>query len=137
MPEQEIRCHSGEWGMTQLVKDWRWKTPEDGQHINRNYRWCPYCGSVHPEDLQKALEAGVIRLGGSDWKYGFPHKFYVYPTGKPGSFDGKFYTKHLLDMDNESFNALAPLLLQHTGIEFTRDAEGKTMYKAPYHGYQR
>lgn len=40
------------------------------------FRSCSYCGSMHPEDLVAALNAGA-RLGGSDWKYGWPHKFYV------------------------------------------------------------
>jgi hypothetical protein len=40
------------------------------------FRTCFYCGSIHPEDLLKALDAGG-KLGGSDWKYGWPHKFYV------------------------------------------------------------
>src|SRR3990172_5550282 len=37
-------------------------------------RTCGYCGSVHPEDLLRELVAGAT-LGGSDWKYGWPHKF--------------------------------------------------------------
>lgn len=40
------------------------------------FRTCSYCGSMHPEDLLAALQAGS-RLGGSDWKYGWPHKFYI------------------------------------------------------------
>lgn len=40
------------------------------------FRRCSYCGSIHPEDLIAALDAGA-QLGGSDWKYGWPHKFYV------------------------------------------------------------
>lgn len=31
---------------------------------------------MHPQDLLTALKAGAT-LGGSDWKYGWPHKFYV------------------------------------------------------------
>lgn len=40
------------------------------------FRTCSYCGCIHPEDLYSALLAGA-KLGGSDWKYGWPHKFYV------------------------------------------------------------
>jgi hypothetical protein len=40
------------------------------------FRTCSYCGSIHPEDLLEALRAGA-RLSSSDWKYGWPHKFYV------------------------------------------------------------
>ena len=66
------------------------------------FRTCGYCGSIYPEDLFNALSrprrlgpcaARVepddlpgrrfirhtcrVSLGGADWKYGWPHKFYV------------------------------------------------------------
>lgn len=44
--------------------------------VDRPFRTCSYCGSIHPEDLLIALNAGA-RLIGSDWKYGWPHKFYI------------------------------------------------------------
>lgn len=40
------------------------------------YRDCSFCGSIHAEDLLTALKGGAI-MRGSDWKYGWPHKFYV------------------------------------------------------------
>lgn len=43
---------------------------------SRGFRTCSHCGSMHPEDLYSAVLSGA-RLGGSDWKYGWPHKFYV------------------------------------------------------------
>lgn len=39
---------------------------------------------MHPEDLVKAIDAGA-KLGGSDWKYGWPHKFYVSGIPDPGA----------------------------------------------------
>ena len=43
------------------------------------HRTCGYCGSIHPADLVAYLENSdlTVKLGGSDWKYGWPHKFYV------------------------------------------------------------
>lgn len=55
-----------------------WRGPqdlEDGPYVE-TFRTCSYCGSIHPEDLLRVVEAGAT-LGGSDWKYGWPHKFYV------------------------------------------------------------
>jgi len=55
-------------------------------------RCCTYCGGIHPEDLVTLLNEGV-RLQNTDWKYGWPHKFYV--IGPDGSWLGKFYTTHM------------------------------------------
>lgn len=57
---------------------WRPAFPENGTP----YRTCSWCGSIHPEDLFNAVEAGA-ELGGSDWKYGWPHKFYVHGVPNP------------------------------------------------------
>jgi hypothetical protein len=40
------------------------------------FRTCSYCGSMHHEDLMNAIASGAT-MGGADWKYGWPHKFYV------------------------------------------------------------
>lgn len=72
---------------------WRPECPDGAMHPSTidaphgyPFRTCSYCGSIHPEDLAKYLEAGVAKLGGSDWKYGWPHKFYVegIPNPKAG-----------------------------------------------------
>lgn len=47
-----------------------WRTDE------RGFRTCSHCGSIHPEDLLRSLQAGAA-LETADWKYGWPHKFYV------------------------------------------------------------
>lgn len=106
-----------------------WRDPEtvreDGGQ-GRPYRACSYCGSIHPEDLMKFI-AGGATLHGADWKYGWPHKFYVegipnpivgqriqcggrYSMDKDGNklfepdymeasatVHGKWYNEHLLD----------------------------------------
>jgi hypothetical protein len=41
---------------------------------------CNYCGSLHPEDAVKFLKQAGTTFSGSDWKYGWPHKFYISPV---------------------------------------------------------
>lgn len=124
-----ITCHANE-PMAHLVESWTWKQPD----ANRPFRSCPYCGSIHPDDLREALAQGA-RLEGSDWKYGWPHKLYVHDIG-PGKAWGKWYTKHLLDLSDDAYDQLAPVLSQHSGILFSRNESGR-FYQAPYHGYQK
>lgn len=100
-------------------------------------RHCSYCGSLHPEDLLRLMREGA-ELGGSDRKYGFPHKFYVYGAVGPGGM-GKFYTNHLSDQgySDAAWNAVVEMLARETQITFVReDGTGRVMYRAPYFGYQ-
>lgn len=141
-----------------------WRDPEgilDDGYEGRPYRACSYCGSIHPEDLMAALAAGA-KLRGADWKYGWPHKFYVSEIPNPlvgqaikiGSSykDGvstpmmgiagpttwaKWYNEHLTDLDPETFAKLAAMLKEHCGIEFSIDPEKGLVYRAPYAGYQK
>ncbi len=133
----------------------RWREP-DG---DRPFRTCSYCGCIHPEDLLKLFEGVEPKLGyyqtgqdkqgvtqgeyygnnphmaGSDWKYGYPHKFYLHgPTIK----SGKWYNDHLMDQGYlpERWQTLVELLEAHAGIRFSMK-EGNLMYTAPYSGYQR
>jgi hypothetical protein len=54
-----------------------WRPPDLTREPSASpFRTCGYCGSMHPEDLYHALRNGAS-LHGSDWKYGWPHKFYV------------------------------------------------------------
>ena len=41
---------------------------------------CSYCGSVSPAEAIKFLKQPGTRFSGSDWKYGWPHKFYIEPV---------------------------------------------------------
>ncbi len=66
-----------------------WRAPEwnadkriDIGPYEETFRTCAFCGSIHPEDLvsllrSATLEGSAVRLKGSDWTYGWPHKFYV------------------------------------------------------------
>lgn len=40
-------------------------------------RRCRYCGSLTVEDATRMLSTPGVEFSGSDWKYGFPHKFYL------------------------------------------------------------
>jgi hypothetical protein len=121
---------------------------------------CKYCGSLDPLELADLLCKGIATMHGSDWKYGFPHKFYVdVPNPKAGQMvekgwrsyteDGvhkeetimgiasetssaKFYTEHLMLIDSETFDKVAPIINQACGITFYLNEDGKICYKAPY-----
>lgn len=41
---------------------------------------CSYCGSLSPADFIKFMNQPGTSFSGSDWKYGYPHKFYVEPV---------------------------------------------------------
>ncbi len=144
-----------------------WRAPEPTRPpYGQTFRTCSYCGSIHPEDLVRVVEAGA-KLGGSDWKYGWPHKFYVDNIPNPlagqtvemgsrsQSVNGavttepimgpapehtmaKWYNDHLEDSgyDDEALKKLTETLSMHAGIAF-EIRDGKLHYKAPFHGYQR
>jgi hypothetical protein len=69
-------CHGERSRYTQHEVVWR--PPYDGGGGPYYYDWrtCSYCGSIHPEDLLRVLLAGA-RMHSADWKYGWPHKFYL------------------------------------------------------------
>lgn len=68
--------------------DWDENRPADltdYTHCTHRLGGCAYCGSMHPADLVAALKAGA-KLDPADWKYGWPHKYYV--NGIPNPFQG-------------------------------------------------
>jgi hypothetical protein len=115
---------------------------------------CGYCGSLEPVELAELIKAGKAILHGSDWKYGYPHKFYVdvenLMTGQivdmggksytdengirqnepdmrpaPTMCHSKFYTNHLGLLDDETFDKVAPIISNACGITFTRECNGE------------
>jgi len=110
-----------------------WEMRED------SLRHCTYCGSLHPEDLLRLVDHGA-RVSGCDWKYGWPHKFYVTTEGDQGirGLFAKWYNVHIRDegFDNEARGVLLAKLELHSGIQFFLDGE-RLAYRAPYLGYQR
>ncbi len=116
-------CHNKEPRYLDLAIEWR------GDDT------CSYCGSLSPQKLLDVLKDEQSRVSGSDWKYGWPHKFYVH-DGK--RIMHKWYNDHLRDegYDEEAMKTLLFALTVHSGIEWFRDERG-IGYSAPYHGYQR
>lgn len=53
-------------------------------------RACDYCGSMHPSDVVAAIQAGATG-GWADWKYGWPHKYYLdsVPNPHAGLLEGR------------------------------------------------
>lgn len=125
-----------------------WHEPEDSPN-GRPFRSCSYCGSIHPEDLVKFLEAGG-EPHQADWKFGYPHKFYIEKVPNPRAGEEcemgwrdqkpimgpapqylfiKWYNDHLLDAGYDAeahdkiFDALKP-----SGVLFFMQ-EGKLCYK--------
>lgn len=138
-----------------------WRPPEpEGRDGPSGYpfRTCWYCGSMHPDDLLSFMASAPVTLGEADWKYGWPHKFYV--EGIPNPLAGqrvksgsrswtdesgerrdetiwgtgpatafaKFYTEHIADATD--LDALAAALnLRLPNIRWERDAEGHVMWR--------
>lgn len=157
----EIKAHANIGREPLQPFHWRDADPAlrpDG-YPGQNYRTCSYCGCIHPKDLLEALKAGAT-LGGSDWKYGWPHKYYVYNIpnpnedmeckrgsstkngvetpimGKVGKGHGKWYNDHLMDFSPEDFEEFTKILNVAGGIEWFLDPEKGVGYRAPYAGYQ-
>jgi len=57
-------CHADDpmQAVSRLGTPFGWRPPRD----DLPYRTCSYCGSIHPEDLLKVLEAAPDCLHGSD-----------------------------------------------------------------------
>ncbi len=49
----------------------------DGVFIPDLYPTCSYCGSLSVEAMLQAFRTPGVHYSGSDWKYGWPHKFYI------------------------------------------------------------
>jgi hypothetical protein len=143
----------------------KWSDPRVDEEYGQSepFRRCSYCGSVHPEDLLRLIEGGAS-LHGADWKYGWPHKFYVegIPNLTPGvrakigseTKDGvttpmygtsnatlmaKFYNEHLMDAGygREELEKLIRVLHAQGGILFNIDPDKGLCYRAPRAGYQK
>lgn len=116
-------CHDGDPMAlgTQAV----WRKPND-----RGVRTCSFCGCIHPADLIRVLDEGAT-LECADWKYGWPHKFYV-SGGSVGH--GKWYNNHLLELTPEAFAILAPRLVPGPGVVFERDEKGVKYRGVPPRG---
>ena len=93
---------------------------------------CDYCGSMTPQDAIRILKEEHSNGSGADWKYGWPHKFYLTGANDKGI---KFYSNHLYDTTPEEFKELSDLIAKRLGIRFGMDERG-LKYRAPYSDYQ-
>lgn len=133
---------------------------------DEGFKHCGYCGSMDPVELSELIEAGKATMSGSDWKYGWPHKFYVkivnpHPDkqvkkcsrswwdekeqkrkeeveyGPQGPWlHSKFYSNHLGLLDDETFAKVAPIISKACGITWEKK-DGNLYYSAPHHNYQK
>lgn len=164
-------CHDDDWQAKLAIAKqhlrWRDAIP-DSRYPTLPFtplRTCGYCGSLHPADLLAAIERGAI-LSGSNWKYGWPHKFYVQiphpdrdkqaeiggksywdeekgqriyePTyGAMGDYHAKWYNLHLTDAGYDD-EAFTTLTERIAAKSGISFEmhEGKLRYQAPYFGYQ-
>lgn len=73
---------------------------------------CSYCGSTSVAHAIALLETAGTRYSGSDWKYGYPHKFYLdAPEGHR-----KFYVNHLEFASPELVERFATLSRDLLGV---------------------
>jgi len=106
----------------------------------RPFRFCWFCESIHPEDLIAVLAKGGYLLG-CDWKYNWPHKFYVHGVIDPKDLNreliGKWYNDHLRDLDDDTFFSMAKLLESYAGIKWIITPEDTLGFDAPYFGFKK
>jgi hypothetical protein len=83
------------------------------------FRSCGYDGSMHPEDLYNFMLKGATAHG-ADWKYGWPHKFYI--DNIPNPLAGKdvcMGTTSGVDVDGHAYsNPLLGKGPEHTHAKF-------------------
>lgn len=135
----QIRCHQDDWQARHYQPDGLYEWGKS-QLSAEDEDWCRFCGSISPRNLMTYLAAGAD-LHGADWKYGWPHKFYISGKGVPRG-QVKWNNKHLLDLDDDTFAEFSEILMRYSGIYFARmkDNRAGTVelgWRAPYHGYQR
>jgi hypothetical protein len=125
---------------------------DEGNAI-RPYRWCGFCGSIHPLDI---LGLGPIQgVSLADMKYGYPHKLYIdaiHPlAGQEVQMGGKwedgqivepimgrlrqlhikFYLNHLHALDDDELAEVSGTLVA-SGFDwrFVRDSSGIRLVEA-------
>lgn len=145
-----ITCHKGCRYIDEHTPTW---SPSFDRHP---WKSCSYCGSMHPDYVLEVLKEGA-KLYGADWKYGWPHKFYIEVsnpdpqkvfelgskweagvkvetyTGTLSTLRGKWYNEHLLDIGVPS--KLFKILEEKSGVRF-EIKENQLYYWAPYDGFQ-
>lgn len=142
-------AHEGEYPAHRYPPHWQHFKASDYETQKHPYVTCSYCGSVSCSDLLIMLQAGA-RLKMTDWKYGYPHKFYVNgianelagQTIQIGSRSAngvstplmgaasthcflKFYISHLAnDCPEAIFAELTRLIAEQIRVTFTMQLDG-------------
>lgn len=151
---REIRAHGKDHFARRFIPH-TWEQRDKGrQPVSHSLHTCSYCGSIRTDELLAALKAGA-KIHDADWKYGWPHKFYIdgvpneragetVEVGSEGGFGMqrrpimgqapvhaylKFYSEHLLDCEPAEFAELAQLIAAQTRIMF-EVKEGELYYRA-------
>jgi hypothetical protein len=86
---------------------------------------CRYCGSISVAHAIELLGKPQTSFSGSDWKYGWPHKFYI------GSC--KFYAEHLKQSSPEELAAYDAVSRKVFGVAWLRNEKG-ILFRAPSSG---
>jgi hypothetical protein len=130
-------------------------TELDGVKKTERFPTCSYCGSLSIEAVLQAFQTAGMEWSGSDWKYGWPHKFYleipcepmmacVSRGPDPDQFGYarrtkehfKFYSEHLIDATPEQLEEWNRVVMPITKIRFVIGSDGELRYSSPCHGYQ-
>lgn len=110
------------------------------------YLHCSYCGSLTVDDALAVFSAAGVRWSASDYKYGWPHKFYLDVPhasfmarigsstrdgvttpimGEHKTWPLKFYTVHLIDATDAQLAQWNAVVAPITGVSFMRDPNDK------------
>jgi hypothetical protein len=139
--------------------EFRLRTRHDGREklaVANLYATCSYCGSIDTKTAIAVLRTPGTHYSGSDWKYGWPHKFYLDvpcepyrrlissgpgPTdeqwGESQSRNLKFYAVHLKDATEEEMDQWESVAAPLLGVRYwLRSTDGEILYKAVYQGFQ-
>lgn len=91
-----MKAHNRTWA-GEHIPEWRDAQAPDlvaGRTTGR-LRGCSWCGSMHPADLAAAIRAGATGSW-ADFKYGWPHKWYVdgVPNPHAGMLESRMGASH-------------------------------------------
>lgn len=92
----DIKAHQHTFMNGHVPEWWPERAPDlDQGHTTGRLRGCSWCGSMHPADLAQALRAGA-RGHWADFKYGWPHKWYVdgVPNPHAGMLESRMSSSH-------------------------------------------
>jgi hypothetical protein len=119
------------------------------------YAHCSYCGSITVADMLTLMQTTGTKWSASDWKYGWPHKFYldapcepfqrvvsmqtelvsgerverpVYSTASVHHL--KFYSVHLIDATDDQLSTWNEAVAPTVGVYFYRDDAGALTWQS-------